>query len=181
MNLDHVTHQNRKRTYHLHLPENFSDFETYSLVMVLHGGAANAEYAARMSEMRELADKENFIVVYPNGTGIYEHAVLTWNAGICCVYAKEHEIDDVGFLEKLIDKLIAEYPIDKNRVFITGISNGAMMAHRLACEISEKIRAIAPVAGMLNYDEKEPTTSVSVLAIHGTADEHAPYGGGQGP
>jgi len=170
----------RVRTYKLHLPANYSDQQAFPLVMVLHGGAANADYAMRMSGMNALSDEHGFIAVYPNGTGIYQHAVLTWNAGRCCGWAHQHEIDDVGFLNALLDQLEAEYAIDSKRVYVTGISNGAMMAYRLACELSHRIAAIAPVAGSLNYDGPAPKQPVSVIHFHGKEDQHAPYGGGVG-
>jgi len=171
----------RSRTYKLYLPKNLEQTASkLPLVMVLHGGAANADYAIRMAEMNPLAEHHGFIAVYPNGTGVYQHAVLTWNAGRCCGWAHQHEIDDVGFLDALITKLEAEYPVDSARIFVTGISNGAMMAYRLACELSHRIAAIAPVAGSLNYDGEPPRNPVSILHFHGTADQHAPYEGGLG-
>ncbi len=172
--------QNRARSAQVHLPPGHNAAKKYPLVMVLHGGAANADYAVRMSEMNPLADQHGFIAVYPNGTGIYQHAVLTWNAGNCCGWAHEHNIDDVGFLNALLTRLETAYGADSARIYVTGISNGAMMAYRLACELSHRITAIAPVAGTLNYDGPPPKNPVSVLHFHGTADQHAPYDGGTG-
>lgn len=175
-----LTWAERARTYKLYLPNNLNPSVKRPLVMVLHGGAANADYAIRMAEMNPLADQHGFMIVYPNGTGVYQHAVLTWNAGRCCGWAHQHGIDDVGFLNALLTKLEAEYAVDASRVYVTGISNGAMMAYRLACELPDRIAAIAPVAGSLNYDGELPKQPVSVLHFHGTADQHAPYEGGLG-
>jgi len=170
----------RNRTYKIYLPQGYTPQKRYPLVVILHGGAANADYAMRMAEMNPLADEHGFIVLYPNGTGVYQHAVLTWNAGRCCGWAHQHQVDDTGFFNALLSKVETEYSVDPKRVYISGISNGAMMAYRLACELPHRIAAIAPVAGSLNYDGPAPKEAVSVIHFHGTADQHAPYEGGTG-
>jgi polyhydroxybutyrate depolymerase len=172
-----IEHEARNRTYLLHLPLKYNSTQRYPLVLVLHGGGGNAANAARQSEMSAKADREGFIVVYPNGTGRTER-FFTWNAWNCCDYAFENKIDDVGFFRKLIAKLESEYSIDPNQIYATGFSNGAMMCHRLAVELSEKIAAIAPVAGSLNSDDPKLEHPVSVLIIHGTADDYVLYAGG---
>jgi polyhydroxybutyrate depolymerase len=170
-------HAARTRTYTVHLPRGIGDEHAFPLVIVLHGGGGNSEHAARMSGFSALADQENFIVVYPNGTGRLGEVLLTWNAGNCCGYALDNNVDDVGFIRALIEKLQREYPIDAKRVYATGMSNGGMMSYRLACELSDKIVAIAPVAGALNVECK-PTAPISVIAFHGTADQHVLFEGG---
>ncbi|MEW6734898.1 MAG: polyhydroxybutyrate depolymerase, partial [Acidobacteriota bacterium] len=124
------------------------------------------------------ADKENFIVVYPSGTGPLEDRLLTWNAGNCCGYALDNKIDDVGFLRMVIEKMKKDYNVDSKHIYATGLSNGAMMSYRLACELSDKIAAIAPVAGALNL-ECAPFQPVSMIIFHGTADQHVLYEGGK--
>ena len=126
-----------------------------------------------------MADKENFVVVYPNGSGYLRTRFLTWNSGNCCGYALARNIDDVGFISKLIDRLISDFKVDKRRVFVTGISNGGMMAHKLGCQIADKIAAIAPVAGALNVPDCKPSEPVAVVIFHGTEDKHVLYGGGR--
>lgn len=175
-----LTWGGRPRTYKYYLPASYDASQRYPLVMVLHGGAANADYAIRMAEMNPLADEHGFIALYPNGTGVYQHAVLTWNAGRCCGWAHQHQIDDTGFLNALLDYFEKEHQADPERLYVTGISNGAMMAYRLASELSARIAAIAPVAGSLNYDGPVPARPVPVMHFHGTADDHAPYEGGAG-
>jgi polyhydroxybutyrate depolymerase len=123
-----------------------------------------------------LSDKEGFIVVYPDG--IEKH----WNDGRENVSYRAHQekIDDVGFLSALIDHLDKERDIDKRRVYVTGISNGAMMSFRLACELSEKITAIAPVSGAMPKDLVcSPSRSVSVLVISNKEDPMVPWEGGE--
>jgi polyhydroxybutyrate depolymerase len=125
-----------------------------------------------------LADKEGFMVVYPDG--IENH----WNDGRAAVRYRtiREKIDDVGFISALIDYLVKERRVDKNRVYVTGISNGAMMSFRLACELTGKIAAIAPVAGNLPDDlapHCSPARPIPVLMISGTADPLMPWGGGE--
>jgi polyhydroxybutyrate depolymerase len=173
-----LTFAGRERAYLAHLPPAIGN-SPLPLVIVLHGGGGNAESAAKMTGMNALADNENFIVVYPDGTGKLNDLLLTWNSGNCCGYALDNQIDDVDFIRALIEKLARDYPIDARRVYATGISNGGMMSYRLACELSDKLAAIAPVAGALNVECK-PAQPVSVIAFHGTNDQNVPYNGGIG-
>jgi polyhydroxybutyrate depolymerase len=172
-----LMHAGRTRTYTIHLPRGISDERAFPLVIMLHGGAGNSEHAARMSGFSTLADQENFIVVYPDGTGRLGEVLLTWNAGNCCGYALDNNIDDVGFIRALIEKLERDHPINPKQIYVTGMSNGGMMAYRLACELADKIAAIAPVAGALNVECK-PTAPISVIAFHGMADQHVLFEGG---
>lgn len=173
-----LVHAGRTRTYTVHLPPNIATASSLALVIVLHGGGGNSANAARMSGMSAKADQENFIAVYPDGSGRLGEVLLTWNAGNCCGYALDQKIDDVAFIRALIDQLIATFPIDAKRVYVTGMSNGGMMSYRLSCELSDKIAAIAPVAGALNVECK-PTQPISVIAFHGTADQHVLFEGGE--
>ncbi len=164
------------RTYLVHVPSNYDPQRKMSLVLVLHGATQSPESAERMSGMSELADSENFLVAYPRGSG----RLPTWNSGNCCGLAMREEVDDVAFIRALIDKLERDYPVDSRRIYVTGISNGAMMSFRLACELSDKIAAIAPVEGAQNL-ECHPSNRVSVLVFHGTADRLVPFKGGSTP
>ncbi|MBS1196469.1 MAG: hypothetical protein H6R18_254 [Proteobacteria bacterium] len=177
-----LVHQKHVRTYLLHTPEQPSSTQARPharrpLVMVLHGGGGNAENAARMSGMSAIADREGFLVVYPNGSGKLRNALLTWNAGNCCGKAFEEQVDDVGFLNSVIDHVAQRHPVDPRRIYVTGMSNGGMMSYRLGCETPARFAAIAPVAGAMNVDCK-PAVPLSVIAFHGTADEHVLYAGG---
>ena len=172
-----LTHAGRTRTYTVHLPRGIGDEHTYPLVLVFHGGGGNDDNAARMTGFSARADAEQFIVVYPNGTGRLNDKILTWNTGNCCGYALDNNVDDVGFVRALIEKLQSEYPINPKRVYATGISNGGMMSYQLACNLSDKIAAIAPVAGALNLT-CQPAHPVAVIAFHGDADQHVLYNGG---
>jgi polyhydroxybutyrate depolymerase len=169
----------RTRTYVLHIPSGYHGNPKTPLVLVLHGATQSPESVERMSGMSALADREKFLVAYPSGTGRLSR-VPTWNAGNCCGFALDHKVDDVAVIRALIGKLERDYPVDPRRVFVTGISNGAMMSYRLACELSDKIAAIAPVEGALNVDCRPPHP-VSAIVFHGTADRLVPFDGGSTP
>ncbi|MEK7441675.1 MAG: PHB depolymerase family esterase [Chloroflexota bacterium] len=166
----------RTRTYAVHVPTNLRT--PLSLVIVLHGGGGNDDNAERMTGMSAKADKEGFVVAYPNGSGRLEDKILTWNSGNCCGYALDQKIDDVKFISALIDEMQTKHKIDSKRVYVTGISNGGMMSYRVACELADKVAAIAPVAGALNVECK-PSQTISVIAFHGTSDQHVLYAGGK--
>lgn len=171
-----------ERTYVVHLPAGYGTGKEkpVPLVLVLHGGGGNASSAARISGFNAKSNQEGFIVVYPNGTGRFrKDVVLNWNAGNCCGYAMDNNVDDVAFLRALIEKVQRDHNVDRKRIFVTGLANGGMMAYRAACELSDTIAAVAPVAGALNVRECKPRFPVSVVIFHGTADGHVPYQGGE--
>ncbi|MGC1687077.1 MAG: PHB depolymerase family esterase [Candidatus Acidiferrales bacterium] len=169
----------RIRTYLLHVPPTYVAGTPLPLVFVLHGGGQSPNSAEKMSGMSSKADEKHFIAIYPSGTGRLS-AMPTWNSGNCCAYAMQNNIDDVGFLRALIEKLERDYSVDRKRIYFTGISNGAMMSYRMACELSEQTAAIAPVEGALNVD-CDPRARVAVLIFHGTADRLVPFNGGSSP
>jgi polyhydroxybutyrate depolymerase len=172
-----LRHDGRDRTYLVHLPASYSKDKAWPVVLVLHGGGGHGEQMAEMTGFSRKADREGFIAVYPNGSGRWQTRFLTWNSGNCCAWAYENRIDDTGFIRALIGKLKQDYAVDGRRVFATGISNGAMMSYRLACELSDLIAAIGAVAGAQNI-ECRPAQPVSVVILHGTADLHVLYKGG---
>jgi polyhydroxybutyrate depolymerase len=168
-----------ERSYIVHVPRAYDGRRLLPLVIVLHGGGGNAENAMRMTGMSDKADKEGFLVVYPNGSGRLKGRLLTWNAGYCCGYSLDHKIDDVGFIRALIEDLEKNANIDATRIYATGESNGAMMTYRLGCELSDKIASIAPVAGALGDENCRPEYPLPVIIFQGTSDQHVLYGGGK--
>jgi polyhydroxybutyrate depolymerase len=173
-----LIHNGTERSYVIRTPAELATGNSrVPLVLVLHGGGGNADTAERMTGFTDKARKEAFIVAYPEGTG-RRSGFLTWNAGHCCGYAMENRADDVGFIRALIDKLIESYPVDSKRVYATGMSNGAMMTHRLGIELSDRFAAIAPVVGTLFGDERRPAHSVSAIMLNGRRDKSVPYQGG---
>jgi len=167
-----------ERSYIVHLPPERGPHP--ALVLNFHGGGGNARQYQTYVEMDRLADREGFVVVYPNGSGLLRARLLTWNAGGCCGYAMRADVDDVGFVRALLDDLAARVAFDRRRVYATGLSNGAMMSYRLAAELPEAIAAIAPVAGAMMLGSQPPPQAKPVLHIHSIDDRRAVYGGGLG-
>ena len=171
-----------ERSYLVNVPKQYQANSPIPLVVVLHGTGGQASQSERDYGWTEKSNSEKFIVVYPEGVRKEGKLKLrSWNAGRCCHHAMEQDIDDSQFIRKLIETLAAKYLIDENRVFVTGMSNGGMLAYRLACEMPDKIAAIASVSGNLITSEPcEPAQPIPLLHIHSSLDTKVPYAGGQG-
>jgi polyhydroxybutyrate depolymerase len=174
-----LTVDGRERSYLIHVPPNYDPKKPTPLVLAFHGGGGNADSMVRFSSLNKKSDEAGFIVVYPSGTGRLER-VLTFNGGNCCGYAMNNKVDDVEFTRQLLDDLAESVSIDPKRVFATGMSNGGIMVYLLASELSDRIAAIAPVAGPMGTETCQPKRPVSVIHFHGTDDENAPFKGGKG-
>ena len=179
----------RTRTYQLHVPASTSrSTKPLALVVALHGGGGNAVANEQQTGFNDVADREGFIVVHPDGTGAARPLLnafgkghfYTWNAGSCCGYAVEHQVDDVAYIRALVKALQQRLPIDPKRIYATGISNGGMMSYRLACEASDVFAAIGVVSGAQTNSGCQPSQAVSVIHFHGTADQNVLLGGGIG-
>ena len=176
-----LQHGGRPRVYYVHLPPQAAEGAPLPVVLNFHGGGGDAPGQERYSGMDALADEEGFIVVYPNGTSRFGEQLLTWNAGGCCGYAQDESVDDVGFVRAMIEDLAALAPIDRARIYATGLSNGAMMAYRLGAEAGDLVAAIAPVAGAMKLEAFAPIRRMPILHIHSVDDPRALYDGGTGP
>ena len=184
---EYLSINGEKRSYIIHVPESYDETMPTPLVLVLHGGGGNAKNIENVSGFNEKADEEGFIVIYPDGTGRFQRKLLTWNAGFCCGYALENNIDDVFFIRSLIEHIQQEYSINESRIYVTGLSNGGIMTYRIGAELSDIIAAIAPVAsqigGQATEEESiwripEPEYPVSMIAFNGMQDKRVPYDGG---
>jgi polyhydroxybutyrate depolymerase len=167
----------------LNLPPGYYDATSnISLVIVLHGLGGSASQAEHDYGVSDKGNATGFAVVYPEGIQSNGPAHLrSWNTGTCCPVADTYHVNDVYFISTLIDKLVSEYKIDPKKIYVTGISNGAMMAYTLACQLSNKIAAIAPVSGTLMTTRPcNPQRAVPILHIHSIADTKVPYAGGPG-
>lgn len=171
------------RFYKIHVPLNYNSKTPTPLLFAIHGGGGdmNIQSAEEYYHLISKSDKEGFIVIFPNGISPFKSGKLaTWNAGQCCGGARDKKIDDVGFIKKIINTVSGQLNIDQKKIFASGMSNGAMMAYRLACELADTFKAIAAVAGTDNTINCKPTASVSILHIHAKDDDHVLFNGGAG-
>lgn len=158
------------RDYKLFLPSGYDSLSSMPLVFNLHGFTSTAEGIEDRSQMNMIADTAGFIVCYPNGID------RAWNVG----WQFGSNANDVGFINAMIDTFLLKYKIDPNRIYSTGFSNGGFMSYRLACELNDRIAAIASVAGGFSPDyfgNCEPNRPVPVMQIHGTFDLIVPING----
>jgi len=165
------------RSYILRVPRAYDGTKPLPLVIVLHGWTASARIAEQATHMGEESDKEGFVMVAPDGVG----SPQGWNAGFINLSGKQ--VDDVKFIDALLDKVESEVGIDTDRVFVAGHSNGAFLANLLAARLSTRVAAIASVAGTVGVPSKDggfkiidPAVGpVSVMLIHGKMDRMVQY------
>lgn len=164
----------RERTYSIFRPAPLDRRMPVPLVIVLHGGFGTGSQAEKSYHWDDEATAQGFVVAYPDGVR------RSWNAGgTCCGPAFKDNVDDVGFLDALIRAVSAAENIDRRRIYVTGISNGAAMAYRYACDGQEGVAAIGSVSGTMpgGCSNSRP---VSVIEIHGLQDQNIPFAGGVG-
>ena len=172
-----ISHDGLNREYVLHVPDSYSGDDSVPLVFSLHGGSGTATGQRYLSEMDQVADSAGFIVAYPQGSFVNGYSY--WNSMIATEGSKG-TADDVGFISILIDEISSNYNIDLSKVYACGFSNGGDMAISLACYLSGKISAVAPVSGLMSQESDslcEPNETTSLLIINGTADNDRPYNG----
>ncbi len=165
-----IIHDGVVRDYRLFLPSNYQNYESLPLIFNLHGFGSNAFEQDVYTGLNNVADTAKFIVCTPQG---YENS---WNVGWGIGSMK----DDVGFISALIDTISAAYNVDLEAVFSTGMSNGGFLSYKLACELNDRIKAIASVTGAMVLSEAQnctPAASIPVMQIHGTADDVVLYNG----
>lgn len=171
----YLPHESVTRSYVVHLPDGYSAAQSYPVVFNLHGLSSDGPQQSFYSQMYATADSNGFIAVFPNGLS------NSWNSGFQLPYNSTP--DDVGFISKIIDSLNAKYSIDLSRVYACGMSNGGFQSHRLACDLENRIAAIASVTGSittLTALNCNLTRKVPMLQIHGTADPLVDYNGATG-
>jgi len=166
-------HDGLTRTYTLYIPANYNATNTHPIVFNLHGYTSNGSDQAGMTKMNAIADTAGFIVAYPEGT-LNQLSQPYWNAG----YGTG--VDDIGFIDALIDTIATHYTVNLQRVYSTGFSNGGIMSNTLACALNHRIAAIAGVGGTMSIGQHaacSPSRKIPVLHIHGTTDLVVPYAG----
>ena len=168
-----ITHDGIERDYILYVPEIYDGSTAVPLVLNFHGFGSGASQQMFYGDFRDIADTEGFLLVHPEGTTLIGNQF--WNVGFPGLSST---IDDVGFTEALIDELATLYTIDLDRVYATGMSNGGFMSFLLACQLSEKIAAVASVTGSMTqdtFDDCNAQLPTPVLQIHGTEDDVVLY------
>ncbi len=130
--MDSIQYNGRQRTFKVHTPPSYDGSDKTPLVLALHGGKGSADGMEYISQLSAKADQEGFIVVYPEGVKS-PWGDRTWNAGGCCGYAMNQNIDDVGFIDALLDTLQVNLNLDNERIYASGMSNGGFMSYRSAC------------------------------------------------
>lgn len=178
-----LEHGGLTRMYRVHVPASYSPSKPAPMLLSFHGGGGNMNYQAddKYYGLISKSEQIGYIAVFPNGYSRFGSGVLaTWNAGNCCGGARDRNIDDVGFIREVIKNLKAQLNIDPERIFSSGMSNGALFSYRLACEMADTIRAIASVAGSDGTSQCSPSRPVSILEIHARNDEFVLFNGGAG-
>jgi polyhydroxybutyrate depolymerase len=171
------------------VPSRIELDKTYPLVVVLHGLRHNGRDIERYYQFDRFVESRELLLAYPNGTreGLHKRTTWAsflgrfWNAtDVCCDFAESH-VDDVAYLDAVIDDMSATYRVDPKRIFVAGLSSGAYMAYRYACDRADRVAAIVSHAGAMwtDLNQCRPAHPVAVLHIHGTADEMVPYAGGR--
>ena len=172
-----IEHEGLTRSFNIFVPDSYDPSEPVPLLFCLHGYGSNHDVIMEYTDFNTVASSENFIVVYPQGSLL--NGITHWNVGGWTVGSF---VDDISFIDLIIDTVSDSYSINSDRIYSTGMSNGGYMSFLLACQLSEKIAAIASVTGSMTpqtFDTCQPQRAISVLQMHGTSDEVVPYGGNE--
>ncbi|MBT8229853.1 MAG: T9SS type A sorting domain-containing protein [Bacteroidia bacterium] len=170
-----LMHDGIERSYIVYIPESYDQNNPVPLVLNFHGYTSNAFQQMNYGDFRSISDREGFIIAHPNGTVDLvgnTHFNVGWGTS---------QVDDVGFTNALIDQLTLDYLINEERIYSTGMSNGGFISYELACQLSDRIAAIASVTGAMSlptFENCNPQHPMPVLQIHGTDDGTVPYEGG---
>ncbi|HJN54174.1 MAG TPA: PHB depolymerase family esterase [Flavobacteriaceae bacterium] len=170
-----IEFQGLVRTFNIFVPDSYDPLDPIPLLFCMHGYGSNNQLIMEYTEFNDIAAEENFIVVYPQGSLL--NGITHWNVG---GWTSGSFVDDVAFIDFLIDTISENYLINSERIYSTGMSNGGYMSFLLACQLSEKIAAIASVTGSMTpqtFYGCQPQRAISILQMHGTSDGVVPYGG----
>ena len=162
------------RKVRVHVPASYDPTVATPVVLDIHGFGDDGEDQARISKVIARSDAAGFIAIHPDG----HHSPRGGNAGVCCGSAASSGTDDTAWIASVLDEVESQLCVDPDRVFAMGLSNGAFMTYRLACELADRIAAIGAVAGVVGISQCTPSRPVPVFHVHGTSDFVIPYGGG---
>jgi polyhydroxybutyrate depolymerase len=167
------------REVRLRVPRSYDPGSPAPFVVALHGYGGDAEKVLDMPGFLAAVDDEGFLLAVPEGT-TDQHGRQFWDATDACCDFHGQGVDDSQHVARVIEAVAENYSVDPGRVFVLGLSNGGFMAHRLACDHAELVAAIVSVAGAQDYNSAacDPARPVSVLQVHGTADQVVPFHGG---
>ncbi len=170
-----IQHGGLARTYRVHVPARYTPDEPAPLLVALHGGADRVSEDGLEGLTRE-SDYNGFIAVFPEGYAPPgKGRKATWNAGNCCGDAREQQVNDVGFIEQVVNNVFRQVSVDRQRIYAAGMSDGGMMAYRLACDLPYVFKAVASVGGTDNTATCTPERSVSVMHFHAKDDPRVPF------
>ncbi len=175
-----------RRAFSIHVPAGYDGQGSLPLVVVIHGAFDTAAGMEKASGFSELADREHFFVLYPEGMNLFGF-LSHWNAGHCCGKAAEDGVDDVGFVAAAIERVCRRLPVDRTRIYMAGFSNGGMLVYRFAAERGGMLAAAAPLAASAGgrpaadapmWRVPEPVAALPIISIHGVEDDFVPISGG---
>jgi polyhydroxybutyrate depolymerase len=178
--IDSIIHQNYQRKFTIHLPTGYTNTTPVPLLFMLHGGGGTMTNAQGFTNLNTVSNTNGFLAVYPQGYGIIPSGGFSWADGRG-TSADIAGVDDLGFIDKLLDTLIANYSIDTNKIYICGFSNGGFMTQRFACQQNQRFAAMASLGSIMDttlFANCNPSRPIPMLLILGTADPFVPYNGG---
>lgn len=173
----------KARLYKIYIPKKYDAKKATPLVIALHGGGGNMDIQSNDEYYKLIskAEQTGHIIAFPNGFSRFRKGKLaTWNAGQCCGPARDKKSNDAGFILAMIEKIKSTYNVDSKKIYAIGMSNGGMMAYRMACEHAEVFSGIASVTGTDNTIGCHPKKAINILHIHALDDDHVKFHGGRG-
>ena len=174
-----IDHDNVSRCWQTHIPDNLLINTPVPLIVDLHGFGSDSTEHRGLSDFNTIADEYNAIVVYPDGVTTQNswdtEANQGWNAGWCCADPAMDDVDDVGFIEKMVEISILKHNIDTNRIYLSGWSNGCAMAQRMAMDSSHIFAAVGCMSFYLVSDEYADYSPIPIMEVHGFLDQIVLY------